>query len=83
MLFRKKLNKLEVQFAEGEKNMNSSKIKMQPRKESNQLIRSLDGKPIRMTKSGHKKLRFFKWKVNVRIIDEECLKLHGLDNKKS
>ena len=40
--------------------MNSSKIKMQPRKESNQLIRSLDGKRIRMTKSGHKKLRFFK-----------------------
>ena len=50
------MKKLQTKFTEGDKGINSLKNELQIPKESKQLIRNLNRKPIKMTKFGQTKL---------------------------
>ena len=57
------IKKLQTKFTEGDKWRNSLKNELQIPKESKQLIRNLNRKPIKMTKFGQTKLRLVNWKL--------------------
>ena len=57
------MKKLQSKFTEGDKGKNSLKNELQIPKESKQLIRNLNRKPIKMTKFGQTKLRLVNWKL--------------------
>ena len=50
------MKKFQTKFTEGDKRTNSLKNELQIPKESKQLIRNLNRKPIKMTKFGQTKL---------------------------
>ena len=63
-LFRKELNNIETKFSEGERKLNSLENKLQLKcKESKQAIRNLNRKPMKTTKSDHRKARLIKQKM--------------------